>query len=59
VNSSRAILTAWKKEPALEHKKNAGELTMDDIAEAAGHAAFIARAELTGAAKSLSEGILK
>jgi orotidine-5'-phosphate decarboxylase len=59
VNSSRAILTAWKKEPALEHKKNAGELTMDDLAEAAGHAAFIARAELTGAAKSLSEGILK
>jgi orotidine-5'-phosphate decarboxylase len=55
VNSSRAILTAWKKDPSLEIKMKAGELTMDDIVESAARAAFAAKAELLAAKKALAE----
>lgn len=54
VNSSRAILTAWKKDPALEIKMSSHSLMMDDIAAAAGRAAFAAKAELLGAKKLLA-----
>jgi orotidine-5'-phosphate decarboxylase len=55
VNSSRGILTAWKKDPLLEIRAKSGELSMDDIVESAGRAAFASRAELIGAKKSLAE----
>ncbi|MCD1655659.1 orotidine-5'-phosphate decarboxylase [Treponema zuelzerae] len=54
VNSSRGILTAWMKDPSLELKKSSGSLSMKDIAEAAGRAAFSATAELLGAKKALA-----
>ena len=56
VNSSRAILTAWKKDPALDIAMRAGELSMDDIVESAARAAFAAKADLLGAKKSLAAG---
>lgn len=56
VNSSRAILTAWKKDPALDIAMRAGELTMDAIVESATRAAFAAKADLLGAKKSLASG---
>lgn len=55
VNSSRAILTAWKKDPNLEIRATAHSLTMDDIVESAARAAFSAKAELLGAKKALAE----
>ena len=39
VNSSRGILTAWKKDEDLAAKREAGTLTMDDIVAAATKAA--------------------
>ena len=39
VNSSRGILTAWKKDEDLAAKRDAGTLTMDDIVAAATKAA--------------------
>jgi orotidine-5'-phosphate decarboxylase len=54
VNSSRAILTAWKKDQVLEIATQAGELTLDAIVEAASHAAFAAKADLLGAKRLLS-----
>ena len=39
VNSSRGILTAWKKDEELATKRDAGTLTMDDIVAAATKAA--------------------
>lgn len=60
VNSSRAILTAWKKDPSLEIRATSGDLSMDDIVESAARAAFNATAELLGAKKMLSgEGGLR
>jgi len=56
VNSSRAILTAWKKDPSLEIKANSGELSMQDVVESAARAAFAAKADLLGAKKALAEG---
>jgi orotidine-5'-phosphate decarboxylase len=56
VNSSRAILTAWKKDPALEIPMKSGSLTLDSIVESASRAAFAATADLLGAKKLLSEG---
>ncbi len=56
VNSSRAILTAWKKDPTLEIKMSSGSLTMNDVAEAAGRASFAAKADLLGAKRLLSAG---
>jgi orotidine-5'-phosphate decarboxylase len=54
VNSSRAILTAWKKDPSLEIAMRSGELTLDSIVEAAARAAFAAKADLLGAKRLLS-----
>lgn len=56
VNSSRAILTAWKKDPALEIPMKSGSLTLGSIVESASRAAFAATADLLGAKKLLSEG---
>ncbi len=56
VNSSRGILTAWKKDQTLEIRAKSGSLTMDDIVESASRAAFAAKAELLGAKKSLTGG---
>ena len=47
VNSSRGILCAWKKDAELEAKRNAGTLTMKDIAESAAKAATASKADLT------------
>lgn len=46
VNSSRGILCAWKKDPSLEEKRNAGTLTMDDIINASASAAIASKKEL-------------
>lgn len=54
VNSSRAILTAWKKDPSLEIAMKAGELTLASIVESASRAAFAAKADLLGAKRLLS-----
>ncbi len=56
VNSSRGILTAWKKDPSLAIKMSSGSLTLDEIVEAAARAAFAAKAELVGAKKALLGG---
>ncbi len=56
VNSSRAILTAWKKDPALEIPMKSGSLSLDSIVESASRAAFAATADLLGAKKLLSDG---
>ncbi len=55
VNSSRGILTAWKKSESLCLRRSAGSLTMNDITDAAGQAAFAAKAELLAACR-LSPG---
>jgi orotidine-5'-phosphate decarboxylase len=57
VNSSRAILTAWKKDETLEIRAKSGSLSLDDIAESAARAAFAAKAELLGAKKLLAGGL--
>ncbi len=57
VNSSRAILTAWKKDPSLEEAMNAGSLSMNDIVASASSAAITAKIELLEAKKTLIEGI--
>jgi len=54
VNSSRAILTAWKKDPSLEIRSRSGSLSLDDIVDSAARAAFAAKAELLGAKKALA-----
>lgn len=46
VNSSRGILCAWKKDAALEAKRNDGTLSMDDIVAAAGRAAVASKEDL-------------
>ena len=53
VNSSRGILCAWKKDPALEKQRQDGTLTLDDIADAAARAAQAAKADLLAAKKEL------
>ncbi len=58
VNSSRGILTAWKKDPQLAAKRESGALTIDDIAEAAGRAALEAKNDLLGAKALLAGGSL-
>ncbi len=55
VNSSRAILTAWKKDPLLDLRMRSGELTLADIVSAAERAAFAAKADLLGAKRLLSK----
>ena len=54
VNSSRGILTAWKKDEKLVAKVKARTITLDDIADAAGQAAFVAKNDLLEAKKSLN-----
>ncbi len=54
VNSSRAIICSWKKDSSLTIKANSGTLTLGEIAESAGRAAFSAKAELASAVKNLS-----
>lgn len=49
VNSSRAILTAWKKDADVAVRREAGLLKVADIAEAAGRAALEAKNDLLGA----------
>lgn len=56
VNSSRGILTAWKKDQTLEVRMRSGNLTMDDIVASAARAAFAAKADLVGAKKLLAAG---
>ncbi len=56
VNSSRGILTAWKKDSSLEVRMRSGNLSMDDIVESAARAAFASKADLVGAAKLLKAG---
>lgn len=51
VNSSRAILTAWKKDNLLEIKARSGSLVLTDIVESAGRAAFATTAALRAAQK--------
>lgn len=53
VNSSRGILTAWKKSEALAAKRDAGTLTLNDIADAAAEAAAAAKTDLCNAQKLL------
>ncbi len=53
VNSSRGILCAWKKDPALEASREAGTLCLKDIAAAAGRACVAAKEDLLGAKKEL------
>lgn len=53
VNSSRGILCAWKKDPALADKIAANTLTMDDIADAAARASIASKEDLLGALASL------
>lgn len=53
VNSSRGILTAWKKDETLEIRARSGSLTLDDIVASASRAAFAAKAELLAAKKAL------
>jgi len=54
VNSSRAILTAWKKDPLLDIRAGSGSLSLDDIVDSAARAAFAAKAELLGAKRALA-----
>lgn len=53
VNSSRGILTAWKKDAVLEAKRNNGTLTMGDIVSSAARAAKVAKQDLLSAKKLL------
>jgi len=53
INSSRGILTAWKKDPTLELRAKAGTLSLDDIVASAAQASFAAKAELIGAKRAL------
>jgi len=53
VNSSRGILCAWKKDPALADKIAANTLTMDDIADAAARASLASKEDLLGALAAL------
>ena len=53
VNSSRGILLAWKKDPALEEKRSKSKLTMDDIVSAAVSAAEKSKQELLAAKAAL------
>ncbi|MBR5867029.1 MAG: orotidine-5'-phosphate decarboxylase [Spirochaetaceae bacterium] len=49
VNSSRGILTAWKKSEALAQKIAENTLTIDDIADAAAQASAAAKEDLLNA----------
>lgn len=53
VNSSRGILCAWKKDSALEEKRNAGILCLADIAQSAERAMIAAKSDLLSAKQEL------
>jgi len=53
VNSSRGILCAWKKDESLASSREAGTLTMKDIADSAARAAKASTEDLLGAKKAL------
>lgn len=53
VNSSRGILCAWKKDPALKEKLDSNSLCMADIADSAAKAARDSKADLLNAKKEL------
>lgn len=55
VNSSRGILTAWKKNENLLEKLANATITIDDIADAAAMAACISKQELLKAANLLKD----
>lgn len=57
VNSSRAILTAWKKDPSLAIRSHSNSLSLDDIVGSAARAAFAAKAELLAAKKALAAAV--
>lgn len=46
VNSSRGIIASWKKDESLQDKRDAGVLTLSDIAESAGKAALASKKDL-------------
>lgn len=54
VNSSRGILCAWKKDEKLSAAREAGTLTMNDIADAAARAALFSKEDLLAAKASLA-----
>ena len=54
VNSSRGILCAWKKDEKLSAAREAGKLTMNDIADAAARAALFSKEDLLAAKASLA-----
>ncbi len=53
VNSSRGILCAWKKDAELAGAREAGSLTMNDIADAAARASLFSKEDLLSAKASL------
>lgn len=53
VNSSRGILCAWKKDSELEAKREAGGLSLADIADAAARNALFSKDDLLKAKASL------
>lgn len=53
VNSSRGILCAWKKDENLSEKRDAGILSMNDIAESAAKNALFSKQDLLNAKASL------
>lgn len=56
VNSSRGIICSWKKDSSLAIKASSGTLTLSEIAESAGRAAFSAKAEISAAVKNSAAG---
>lgn len=55
VNSSRGILCAWKKDEDCLKKQEAGNLTLDDIADAAAKVADFSKNDLLNAKKQLEQ----
>jgi len=53
VNSSRGILCAWKKDEALAAKRDAGTLTMEDLADSAARASIESKEDLLKAKAEL------
>ena len=53
VNSSRGILCAWQKDPELAAKRDAGTLTLEDMAESAVRASKASKEDLLNAKANL------
>ncbi len=58
VNSSRGILTAWKKDASLEFKRTSGKLSMNDIVNSAVSAAKEAKQDLLNTKQRLENSDL-